>query len=479
MSVSTSDSDRQGQAASGFGSVAGHSGHGSGHGTWSVCPVCLRRVPAQRRRKGNDICLAKHCPEHGSFEAVIWRGKPDFADWVRPKTPSRPVGCFTEVALGCPFDCGLCPDHGQHTCTALLEITQRCNLGCPVCFADAGRGPEPDLATIRFWYERARQGGGRCNIQLSGGEPTVREDLPEIIALGRKLNFDFIQLNSNGLKLAEDGYAHRLREAGLASVFLQFDGLDDAIHQRLRGRPLAEIKRRAVERCAEAGLGVVLVPTVVPGINDRALGDILRFALSAGPLVRGVHFQPISYFGRYPEPPADADRVTLPEIMRLLEEQTRGLVRTEHFRPPGCEHALCSFHGNFLRAADGALLPLTKSGGACCPQPAAEGARQSIAYTARQWAGIGKCACEAPTGIPRLEDFADQARTWLFSISAMAFQDAWTLDLERLKGCCIHVVAPDGRLVPFCAYNLTSAEGRPLYRGQPFEGRLLEPPCQP
>lgn len=462
-----------------FGLQAGHSGHGAGFGTQSVCPVCLRTVQAQLRKSGHTVSLAKLCPEHGSFESVVWRGEPRFADWLRPKTPSRPPGLFTERDKGCPHDCGLCPEHRQHTCTALIEITSRCNLRCPVCFADAGLASartsgDPDMDQLCFLYDRtleAQGGTPSCNIQLSGGEPTVRDDLPEIIRLGRDKGFPFIQLNTNGLRLArEPGYAEALRDAGLASVFLQFDGVSDAPYLTLRGKALWAEKQRVVQRCGEAGLGVVLVPTLVPGVNDRQLGDILRFALRAGAHVRGVHFQPISYFGRHPRPegPADSERLTLPEIMTGLEEQTQGLVRTGHFSPPGCEHALCSFHGNYLRTADGGLQPLSHRE-PCCPSPveAKEGARKSIAYTARQWAAPA-CGCTPPQpGTAQdLGKFLDQARAWMFSISAMAFQDAWTLDLERLKGCCIHVVSPDGRLVPFCAYNLTAVDGTPLYRSR-------------
>jgi len=434
--------------------------------TQSVCPVCLRTIPARRVRRGDDMLLTKECPEHGNFETVFWRGTdPEYQLWESPKTPSRPLLCQTESAGDCPHDCGLCPDHRQHTCTALLEITQRCNLRCPVCFASAGDAiaPDPDIGTIGFWYDRALE-SGRCNIQLSGGEPTLRPDLPEIIELGRRKGFDFIQLNTNGLLLAENpDYARTLRGAGLASVFLQFDGLSDAAQIILRGRPLSREKKLAIEHCAAAGLGVVLVPTLVRGANDHEIGDILRFALAQGAAVRGVHFQPMSHFGRYPSPPSDANRITLPEIMRALEDQSGGLVHVKDFRPPGCEHELCSFHANYLRTAEG-LLPLSQAR-RCCPEPkipaAAQGAARSITYTARQWAGTADCGCRAPE---QTSLSLDQVRTWNFSLSAMAFQDAWNLDLERLRGCCIHVVAPDGRLVPFCAFNLTSARGEPLYR---------------
>jgi uncharacterized radical SAM superfamily Fe-S cluster-containing enzyme len=439
----------------------------------------LRRVNLTTVHSETDavVELVKRCPVHGDFSTVIWRGaRPDFADWRRDKLPSQPMVCFTKSDKGCPQDCGLCDRHAQHTCTALIEVTQRCELECPVCYASSrlDKAPDPDLATIEFWYKRAWEASGRCNIQLSGGEPAMRDDLPEIITLGRKLGFDFIQLNSNGFRLGQErGFAQRLKDAGLASVFLQFDGIDDEIYRRLRGRELFRQKQRALEACDKAGLGVVLVAVVAPGVNDGALGDILRYGQGAGAFVRGVHFQPISYFGRYPGKriPCESARLTLPDLMRALEEQSRGRVRVEDFSPPGCEHSHCSFHANYLRESGGKLRLLSGKGGNCCgPKPAVEGAAASVAFTARQWSAPPDCGCGAapaypPKAPPSLDDFLEQAKTWTFSVSAMGFQDAWTLDLERLRGCCIHVVAPDGRLVPFCAYNLTAEDGRALHRG--------------
>jgi 7,8-dihydro-6-hydroxymethylpterin dimethyltransferase len=249
--------------------------------------------------------------------------------------------------------------------------------------------------------------------------------------------------------------------------------VDDAVYQRLRGMPLLETKTAAIRRCAELALGVVLVPTVVPGVNDQALGDILRFGLARAPAVRGVHFQPISYFGRYPTAPADADRITLPEVMRGLERQTGGMVRAADFRPPGAEHARCSFSATFERTADGALRSPRPSTGCCSPRPGAEAeaARKAVA---RRWThpeggaeadrGTNGGGCAAPASdTASLDAFLQQARRSTFSISAMAFQDAWSLDLARVRDCHIHV-ADEGRLMPFCAYNLTSQGGTPLHR---------------
>lgn len=439
--------------------------------------------------------MVKRCPEHGEFSAVVWRGQPAFTSWARPKIPFG-GGPRETVGQGCPYDCGLCARHAQRTCTALVEITERCNLRCPVCFADSGRrGADIDQPTLGRMFEQIMIRTGGCNLQLSGGEPTVREDLPEIVAMAKRAGFGFVQVNTNGLRLAEDPeLAGRLAEAGLASVFLQFDGVTDDVFTAMRGRPLLDAKIRAIEHAARAGLGIVLVPTVRRGVNLHQLWDIVRFGLDRQPAVRGVHFQPMSYFGRYP---ADfmPDHVTLPELMTGLALQSGGVVAVTDFLPPGCEHALCSFSGKYMTREDGSFVRLGSATCDCTPKPAEAGALKSIGVTARQWSapsaqmphpsnppqtGQGATPLAGGGAEPRissvspvpsapaddLDRFLARARTHTFTISAMAFQDAWTLNLERLQGCCIHVARPDGRLVPFCAFNLTARDGRSLYRGR-------------
>jgi len=441
--------------------------------TESVCPVCLSRITARRVELGGEVRLVKDCPKHGRFSAVIWRGEPAITSWRRTKIPTREFTVATSGDKGCPYDCGLCAEHNQRTCTALIEITQRCDLMCPLCFAKASpRGDDPDQGVIAAMLDTVMESSGGSNIQFSGGEPTVREDLPQLIAMAKAKGFAFVQVNTHGLRFArEDGYAKRLKEAGLDSVFLQFDGTRDEHYLALRGKALAGEKMRAVRAMTEAGIGVVLVPVVKPGVNVDDLGEIVRFAAEHAPGVRGVHLQPVSYFGRYPVTPADADRVSLPELMRALQEQTGGQVDASHFQPPGCEHEQCSFSAKYLVMPGGDLRVLSPRRESCCAKPrdAALGAKKAIAQVAGQWvspeqSGETGCACEK-SGPLDMGEFLARAATHVLTISAMAFQDAWTLDLERLKGCCIHVVTRDGRMVPFCAYNLTAMDGRPLYRG--------------
>jgi len=451
--------------------------------TESVCPECLARIPAERVLSGADVYLRKICAEHGIFQTIIWRGQPSYAEWVKPKIPTHPTNPFTSIERGCPYDCGLCADHLQTTCCVLLEVTQRCDLHCAFCFAAAGdqRVADPDLASIENWYRRLLQAGGPYNIQLSGGEPALRDDLPDIIRLGRDLGFTFFQLNTNGLRLARDStYLKRLKDAGLSTVFLQFDGTNGEIHRQLRCRDLLAQKLAVIERCAELNLGVVLVPTLVPRVNTDDIGNLIKLALDHFPAVRGVHFQPVSYFGRYPQPPRDADRITIPEVIRAIETQTNGHIKSASFKPSNAENARCSFHGNFVVMPDGDLMPLTQRATSSCCQPsdAAQGSIKAREFVAQHWSAP-EASIELLPVAPQIvapqviapqpslggwDTFLSRAKTHVFCLSGMAFQDAWNLDLERLRECYIHNISPDGRLIPFCAYNLTDRYGHSLYR---------------
>ena len=432
----------------------------------SVCPECLATIPGRFIRIADKVVMDKNCPVHGRFTATVWQGQPAFETWVRPKIPYA-GGERHAAGTGCPRDCGLCANHSQRTCTALVEVTSRCNLRCPVCFADSGGNaldPSLDMLKNTLRLLMARTGG--CNLQLSGGEPTVRPDLPEIVAMARDIGFTFIQLNTNGLRLAEEpGFALQLRDAGLSSVFLQFDGVTDTPYISLRGRGLFAVKCQAIDNLAAARLGIVLVPTLMRGVNTDQVWQIVRFGLSRQPHVRGVHFQPISYFGRFPEH-FSPDHVTLPEIMQNLAHYSQGGVQIADFHPPGCEHSLCSFSARYLTREDGSLQLLGgKNACDCTPKPAEEGALISIGATARQWNRVLPMAAGATDACDdELSRFLQRARTHTFQISAMAFQDCWNLNLERLQGCCIHVAREDGRLIPFCSFNLTSRSGTSLHR---------------
>ena len=449
--------------------------------TESICPVCLEKVPAVLLTQGESVVLEGCCHDHGVWRAPIWNGPPSFESWCRDESSGS--GCSADAQSGgsgrdfaaCPGECGLCPEHRQQTCTAVLEVTRRCDLACPVCFAESSptnNDTDPTLGELERTFQHLFSAQGAVNVQLSGGEPTMRSDLPDVISTARAAGFAFVQLNTNGLRLAGDpGYAGALRDAGLASVFLQFDGVSDDTYLALRGRPLLASKMRALESCAEAGLSVVLVPTVVPGVNDYEIGSLVRLAVDWPAVVRGLHLQPVSYFGRYVG--GDRPRLTLPEVLRALEEQTSSQVRVADFRPSGCEHARCSFRARYW-VRDGGRLEVVRSAPSCCSSEPGDAARRAITATSRQWgrrsgsggAEAGGDAAEETTREARSPDDLDRflgAADRMLSISGMLFQDAWSIDIERIRRCCVHAVVPSRGLVPFCLWNLTSESGQRLY----------------
>ena len=432
--------------------------------TMSVCPVCLGKIPA-KKVVGDDgnIYLEKRCWDHGSFRTLIWEGDLDsYRAWAEGDGSGTLVPVRAQpVEKGCPYDCGLCQSHERDGCCVLLELTNRCNLKCPVCFASAGNTKPWDLPLeeIGKQYDLLMERGGPFNIQLSGGEPTMRDDLDQIIALGRQKGFSFFQLNTNGIRIANDaGYAEHLKHSGVSVVFLQFDGLTDDIYRTLRGADLAEVKIKAIDRCKAVGLPVVLVPTVAPGVNDHALGDILRFALGRAPHIRGVHIQPISYFGRCGLEAPEV-RLTIPAVLRRIEAQTEGMMKAADFGGGGAESPYCSFHAGYMRRKDGTLkaLPRRRSQGCCVKSSEARD------YVSQQWSGKA-AGCDGDEATSSLDAFLQQAVENTFTVSGMVFQDAYNLDLDRLRRCYICEVDTDKGMVPFCAYNLTDIHGRALYR---------------
>ena len=214
--------------------------------TKSVCPVCMKVLPAKKCIGEEGIYLTKECDLHGKFRTLIWEGSvADYLSWGREnlsaETPVNPKS----KEKACPNNCGLCEEHERKGCCMVLEVTKRCNLHCPVCFASAGESQEkgdPSICEIEKQFDFLMEHGGPFNIQLSGGEPTMRDDLPEIIRMRREKGFTFFQLNTNGIRLAEEEeYARKLKKAGLNTVFLQFDGVSDDVYRTLRGQDMMEV----------------------------------------------------------------------------------------------------------------------------------------------------------------------------------------------------------------------------------------------
>ncbi|HNU79147.1 MAG TPA: radical SAM protein [Bacillota bacterium] len=422
--------------------------------TYSVCPVCLSRIPAQHVEIGSNVYLQKKCVQHGFFSSVIWRSKTPIGEWIGDTPRIK-----KNENLNCPKACGICPEHRQGTCCVLLEVTSRCNLRCKYCFADSRNTDDPSLEQVQAWLRQLAV-PGKTLVQLSGGEPTVRDDLPEIISSAKEAGCRYVQLNSNGIRLAEDKeFVRKLAEAGLSFVFMQFDGTNDEINRKLRGVDLLALKKQAIENCAAYNIGVTLVPTMVPGVNTDNIGELLRFAIAESPAVRGVHFQPVSYFGRIPERPVDEVRYTLDELIYDIEVQTKGQIKAKNLIPSRCDHPLCGFHGDFVVMPHG-IEPLsgkyTSKGDCCGSEPVS--ADKNRAFVARRWERQvqeqeSHSCCSKPD-IHDMDYFLKRVKSHGFTITAMAFQDAGNMDLERLRRCSLHVF-DNGRFVPFCAYYLT------------------------
>lgn len=408
--------------------------------TVSLCPECLKRVPAEYVAHGEDVYLKKSCPEHGMFETVVWRGEKDrFFDMYRDHGQTEQ----------CPLGCGLCAEHLQQTCCIEVELTARCNLNCTYCLEDK-LAPEPALDELKELF-RTFVSQNRKFIHFTGGEATVRDDLPEVVRAAADAGMEYIQLNTNGVRLGEDeAYAKELADAGVSFVFLQFDGTTDEIYRNMRGGPLLDKKIAAIEHCGKYNLGVALVPTLVPGVNTDNIGEIIDFAVRNSPMVRGVHFQPVSYFGRYPQAPTDGMRITLPEVIAAIGRQA-GIGR-ECFRYSACDHPMCGFHGDFVVMPDG-LLSLTRgqqepqSGGCSASKDPYEEVYKNRRFVGRRWKRPSFTGRNED--VASLEGFLQRIQSHGFTITAMAFQDAYTADVNRLRNCSLHIYSA-GKVMPFC-----------------------------
>ena len=438
----------------------------------SICPDCGRPVPASYMRYDGGVYLIKICPEHGESCVLSSEDAKEFDRWIEyPSVTVPPAVSVTEGAKGgkwteCPLHCGPCENHLMTACCVLLNVTDRCNQRCPYCFAEAedskSAPPDPPPSEIERWLDRLTELGEerKFNIQLSGGEPTVREDLPEIIKMCKEKGFEYVQLNTNGRKLAVGpAYAKILKEAGLSTVFMQFDGVTDEVYFVLRSEPLLEIKKAAIENCGAAGLPVTLVPTVLKSVNLAQTGAIINFMLENIKTVKGVHFQPASFFGRKPDgrnKEGDYDeRVTMFAVMDEIEKQTGGRVRKADLAPISTGHPLCCFCAAYMKEPDGLLRPLSGGGDCCSPADPLEIVRRDRDFVLNKWEVISPEEENYPANDGTALSF-DEAlamfKSNMFTISGMAFMDETNLDAERLRRCRVQVFSPDERLVPFCAY---------------------------
>jgi uncharacterized radical SAM superfamily Fe-S cluster-containing enzyme len=444
--------------------------------TNALCPECMKTIKAEKIVENDTVYIVKTCPEHGTWKVKIWNGAEhyktlyDFA--AVPKTPEK----FAVPQIkDCPHDCGLCNKHLQHSCLNVVEVTNHCNLNCPICFATAngcGYDFHPDMETIRGMFQTVVDyvKSPRC-VQISGGEPTVRDDLPEIVKMAKDMGIEHIEVNTNAVRISKDmEYLKKLKEAGVDDFYMQFDGTKDEIYMKTRGKPLFEVKQNAIKNCAEVGIGITLVVTVSPDINLDHVGEIIRFAAKNVPTVKGVHFQPIFYVGRYPVDPKDENRVTLPELAHEIEVQTKGMLKADNFVPTSCSNVHCDMKSLSIVMPDGSLFPLTTMA-LGPPQKTDNVADKTRTEVSQFWRFIentmdGENDVNTDDGSWR--SFVSRAKTHYLTVSSMAFQDVWTGETERWERCCIHVVTLDGKLIPFCLFNATARDGTTLYRKKTF-----------
>ena len=444
--------------------------------TNTLCPVCMKTIKAEKIAEDDVVYIVKTCPEHGSWKVKIWNGVEHYKYLYEfaavPKTPEK----FAVPQIkDCPHDCGLCNQHMQHSCLNVVEVTNHCNLNCPICFATAngcGYDYHPDMETIRGMSQTvvAYVKSPRC-IQLSGGEPTVRDDLPEIVRMAKEMGIEHVEVNTNAVRIAKDiEYLRALKEAGVDDFYMQFDGTKDDIYLQTRGKSLFELKEQAIANCAEVGIGITLVVTVSPNINLDHVGEIIKYAATKVPTVKGVHFQPISYFGRYPVDPENNDRVTIPELAQAIEKQTKGMLKADNFIPTSCSNVHCDMKSLSVVLPDHSLFPLTTMA-LGPPKKTDDVADKTRGEVSQFWRFIensmdGEDENRSDDGSWRT--FVSRAKTHYLTVSAMAFQDVWTGETDRWERCCIHVVTLDGRLIPFCLFNVTNNEGETLYRKKTF-----------
>jgi 7,8-dihydro-6-hydroxymethylpterin dimethyltransferase len=414
------------------------------------------------------VLLRKRCDEHGEFEALVYGDAGRYLEIQRFDKPgTRPLRLQTDAVEGCPRDCGICPEHRQHSCLGIIEVNTRCNLDCPVCFAESGTGHAGDGFSLTLQQVEgmldafvAAEGEPEA-LQLSGGEPSIHPQILDMLAAARRRGIKLVMLNTNGIRLARDPrFAPALAELGI-HVYLQFDGFDDATHLAIRGRRLQEERRRALDRCAEAGVSVSLAAAVERGVNEHELGAIVRFGVEH-PAVNGVFFQPVTHSGRHP----DFDplrRLTNVDVIRGLCEQLPEWFREDDFIAVPCCSPTCRSATYALYDGDD-LVPLPRLldveelldyvANRAVPdldvRHALEGLFSASAAGGTE-ATAARLDCVA-CAIALPEELREVAARG-FMIVAQDFQDPWTLDIGKLKKCCVSEIVPDGRMIPFCAYN--------------------------
>lgn len=447
------------------------------HGqTTSLCETCLDLVPAKILIEGSRVYYQKRCIAHGvqktlvSTDAAYWRKCRDF---IKPGDLPKQFQSRTE--RGCPYDCGLCPDHEQHSCLALIEVNEACNLNCPVCFADSSphRPGQRSLPEIERMLDALVASEGEPDLlQLSGGEPTIHPEILEIIRLARVRPIRHLMLNTNGVRIANDrAFVERLAEFGPGfEVYLQFDSLRKAALENIRGADLRGVRERALANLERAGIATTLVAVVKKGVNDDECGAIVRHALRFS-CVRGVTFQPVQDAGRNLGFDKNRDRVMLTDIRRDIGASS-GVFEPGDILPLPCNpESIAIAYG--LR--DGAsVTPITRlvpaeellaaAPNAITFEKYPELQRRLFELLSLSTAGgsteraLGEVLC----CLPQFEVPAGLGYDKVFRVVIVQFLDRFNFCVAGVKRSCIHFVTPEAKIIPFDTYNLFYRDGLPL-----------------
>ena len=442
--------------------------------TTSVCSTCLMRVEAKVLLYDDRVVLEKWCRTHGRERVLL---ADDVAYWRSAretylKPAEMPFRFQTKQEWGCPYDCGICPDHQQHACLALIEINDRCNLTCPICFAGSGvhRTEQRTLAEVEAMLDAIVNAERRPDVvQISGGEPTLHPDLFAILDAAMARPIRHVMLNTNGLRLAQEpDLAQRLAAYGRRfEVYLQFDSLRDDALMTLRGARLSEVRKRALENLEKADVSTTLVVTVARGVNDDQLGEILTFASTLS-CVRGVTLQPVQEAGRHEGYDPEQHRLTLTEVRRRILDQYPTFSQDDLVPVPCHPDALCM---GYALKYDGKVLPLTRyaSPADLLAGPANTIVLEEVADLKAKAVGLfstgigpeeaGERLADLLCCLPRL-DVKGLTYKNVFRVLIVRFSDARDLDVRSVKRSCIFFATPDGKLVPFDTYNLFYRRGQ-------------------
>ena len=492
--------------------------------TKSLCPECGKTLDAEVFSEDGKVFIKKTCDEHGEFVNTYWGNEELYkkAEKFIPSVTSVENPCVEDIAA-CPDNCGLCSKHETSTVLGLIDVTNRCNLRCPVCFANAaaaGYKYEPSQDEIRQMLKNLRNLKPHpCPaIQYAGGEPTVRKDIVELVEMAKEEGFTHVQIATNGLRLArKEELAVQLKAAGCNTIYLAFDGVTSEPYINNRGKDLLQFKLDAIENCRKAGLGIVLVPTLIKGINDHQVGEIIKFAFDNNDIIYGVNFQPVSFAGRTPADEVEEQRITIPDFVDIIEKETDGQVPVSAFYPPSSVEPIAEFI-SLLDGEDSAKVTLNcheHCGIATYvfrEKTEGDGKDKLIPITdfidvedlfskleeyneklkkgkfgsrKRVLAGLTSHLPKLihPSRAPKDLDIAkillnvfvkgDYDALGDFSkdsmlISCMHFMDPFNFDHDRVKKCVIHYATPDGRIIPFCTMNSMYRQGVEQEFAQPL-----------